>query len=274
MKTNELLEKKLKKYSVKQLVEKLEKNKATEEETPIIVSILESRGQDVSKWKKEIVSQQIQDSIDLESWSDDKSDPEIKLSERAQLAQEVDEFVDVLISSHREGVYTEVMKALGGRYESDLDELLDIATVEQMKEALSFKGIKSNKPEVINAIQKAKINNQKAQEKFEKTIKIQKIKKSKKVDTSFAKEINKSVSLKQVVEKVKNQKYTESKEVSGLVLGSIVEFKTSASSKLPNQVISDGVVKKFNYDNAGKEFVQIQSGQFFFWKRSSSVKVL
>lgn len=66
----------------------------------------------------------------------------IQSSDRDKMADEVDEFVDSLIENNRNGVYNEVMKALGGKFDSDLDYLLDNATEEQLKEALNFKKIK------------------------------------------------------------------------------------------------------------------------------------
>lgn len=136
MKTQELLEKKLKKYSVKQLTGKLEKGNVSEVEVEIIVDILKKRGQDVSKW--EMVS----DDTNVEQPVIEEVTEKGILS---TLKEEVDQFVDLLIQDRREGVYNEVMKVLGGTFESDLDELLEEATESQLKEALSFKTIKSSK---------------------------------------------------------------------------------------------------------------------------------
>jgi hypothetical protein len=139
MESKELLEIKLKKFSVNQIISKLQRG-CPEVEKEICISILKKRGQDVSKFKPvsvvepETVKNEVVEKVE-----------EPLNSTRQQLIEEVDEFVDTLIEDHRDGVYTEVIKTLGGTFESDLDELFENATEAQLKEALSFKNIKSKK---------------------------------------------------------------------------------------------------------------------------------
>lgn len=71
----------------------------------------------------------------------------IQSKTKLDLVNEVDEFVDALIEERRDGVYTEVMKVLGGNFDSDIDDLFESATEEQLKEALTFKKIKAKKEE-------------------------------------------------------------------------------------------------------------------------------
>jgi len=125
------IEKKLKKYSAKQLSAKLEKNSISKVEKEVIIEILKSRDQDVSKWE-EVVEEKIEVSGKVVNSEDSLSG----------MKKEVDDFVDSLIEEKRTGVYNQVMKALGGNFYSDLDDLLEEATEQQLKEALSFKGIK------------------------------------------------------------------------------------------------------------------------------------
>lgn len=175
MKNLELIEKSLKKNSTQQLFSKLGKLNQNSQDYEVIVSILEKRGQDVSNWKNESNIDLILDTVD-ESWADDGSDskesdviPEpINLTPtlRDKLIEEVDQFVDELIKSKRTGVYTEVMRALGGQYDSDIDELFETVSEEQLKDALSFKNLKQDKTEVKNekkdVIKKVKENNKKS----------------------------------------------------------------------------------------------------------------
>jgi len=63
--------------------------------------------------------------------------------ERQELSEKVDAFVDELIAQKRTGVYNEVMKALGGKFNSDLDDLLEQTSKAQMKDALAFQKITS-----------------------------------------------------------------------------------------------------------------------------------
>ena len=50
--------------------------------------------------------------------------------------------MDELIAQKRTGVNLEVLKALGGQYGSDLDVLMENASIEKLKDALSFKNLK------------------------------------------------------------------------------------------------------------------------------------
>lgn len=146
------IEKKLKKYSAKQLLVKIESSSISELEREVIIEILKSRGQDVSKWEQPVEEDVIQDEVPL----------------RERLVKEIDEFVDSLIADKRTGVYTQVMKALGGKFDSDLDSLLDQATESQMKDALCFRGTK--KPEETKTTEKTiKLTRKTTQPKKEAT---------------------------------------------------------------------------------------------------------
>lgn len=230
MKAQELVEKKLKKYSAKQLLTKLEKGNLTKIEKEVAIEILNKRGQDVSMFIEQPVEK-----VEEEQPTTEDQDFEID-----NLKGEVDLFVDELITANRTGVYTEVMKALGGNYESDLEELLDVATIEQLKEALSFKKIKSSedkKPTV------------------EKT--------STPKPTTTIKKESKSVILE------------EAEENKGLKNGVEVEFKAAGNSKFPNEMITGKVDKVYKCHKANmKEYCKIVSEKGTFYKRTNSVKVL
>ena len=218
------IEKKLKKYSAKQLSAKLEKNSISEVEKEVIIEILKSRGQDVSKWEEV-------DTNEKEVNSEDLLD---------SMKKEVDEFVDSLIEEKRTGVYNQVMKSLGGNFDSDLDDLLEEVTEQQLKEALSFKGIK------------------KVSEKIEKS---KTTPKEKSADDKKSK--SKSIFLE------------ESEETKGLKSNSNVEFKAAANSKYSNQFIKGVVVSVYKCHNANfKEYCKISTEHGIFYKRSKSVKVL
>lgn len=222
------IEKKLKKYSAKQLSAKLEKNSISEVEKEVIIEILKSRGQDVSKWE-EVVEKV--DTNEKEVNSEDLLD---------SMKKEVDEFVDSLIEEKRTGVYNQVMKSLGGNFDSDLDDLLEEVTEQQLKEALSFKGIK------------------KVSEKIEKS---KTTPKEKSADDKKSK--SKSIFLE------------ESEETKGLKSNSNVEFKAAANSKYSNQFIKGVVVSVYKCHNANfKEYCKISTEHGIFYKRSKSVKVL
>jgi len=223
------IEKKLKKYSAKQLSAKLEKNSISKVEKEVIIEILKSRDQDVSKWE-EVVEEKIEVSGKVVNSEDSLSG----------MKKEVDDFVDSLIEEKRTGVYNQVMKALGGNFYSDLDDLLEEATEQQLKEALSFKGIKK----VSEKIEKSKITP-----------------KEKSADDKKSK--SKSIFLE------------ESEETKGLKSNSNVEFKAAANSKYSNQFIKGVVVSVYKCHNANfKEYCKISTEHGIFYKRSKSVKVL
>ena len=141
MENQELVEKRLKKSSSIQLVEKLTKNKFSQSEVVAAVNLLESRGQDVSAWK------QLEEVVEPEAKEPTKEELKASAEEaRLELVKSVDLFIDKLIEDKRSGVYTEAMKSLGGAFESDLDDLLDNATIEQLKDTLKLGKIK--KPEL------------------------------------------------------------------------------------------------------------------------------
>lgn len=130
------------------MIEKLEKNKFSQSEVVAAISLLESRNVDVSSWK------QVEEKIEEKEIETPKTLTKEELKEvveqtRKELVEKVDTFIDTLISAKRSGVYTEVMKALGGKFESDLDELLENATIEQLKDALSFDKIKPAEKVVV-----------------------------------------------------------------------------------------------------------------------------
>lgn len=160
MKTNEIIEKKLKKYSAVQLLTKLEKGNLPESEKEVAIEILEKRGQDVSKFKPVPIVEPEEVEVKVES-----KEVEKPKKTKLDLVSEVDDFVDTLIEDHRDGVYNEVMKALGGKFDSDIDELFENATEEQLKEALSFKKIKAKKEEPTQSKVQKKIEG-----KTEKTV--------------------------------------------------------------------------------------------------------
>ena len=148
MKTNEIIEKKLKKYSAVQLLAKLEKGNLPESEKEVAIEILDKRGQDVSKFKPVPIVEPGVVKNEVEEIVKEKVEV-VLIPTRQQLIEEIDEFVDALIEDHRGDVYTEVMKVLGGNFDSDIDDLFENATEEQLKEALSFKNIKSKKSETL-----------------------------------------------------------------------------------------------------------------------------
>lgn len=153
MKTLELIEKSLKKNSTQQLISKLEKLNENSQEFEVIISILEKRGQDVSKWKKdekqeEVVVYQSEEELTQEEREILEKIEDKEQSLRDRLIEEVDQFMDELIAGKRTGVNLEVLKALGGQYGSDLDELLENASIERLKDALSFKNLKQKAEKV------------------------------------------------------------------------------------------------------------------------------
>lgn len=167
------VEKKLKNYSATQLVSKLEKGNMTDIEREVAIEILKKRGQDVSKWEITLEAQEpevekalvpVQEELKEEEQTPVSLPMEPTPAEQvlSELAREVDEFVDEIILQKRSGVYGEVMKALGGRPDSDLDEILEKATKEQLKDALSFRGLK--KSEEPKKPQKAKVEKKESED--------------------------------------------------------------------------------------------------------------
>ena len=131
-----VVEKRFRKYSTKQLKSKLEgAPSGTEKE--VIEKILAER-EGVSSVEAEVEGEKV-----VITMLRDPQDDYLK-----SLRDMVDKFVDELIESKRSGVYFEVMKALGGRFDSDLDELLEAADESQLKDALSFKGCSKKEAEV------------------------------------------------------------------------------------------------------------------------------
>ena len=149
MKNLELIEKSLKKNSTQQLISKLEKLNENSQEFEVIISILEKRGQDISKWKKdekqeEVVVYQSEEELTPEEQEIIEKSENKEQSLRDKLIEEVDQFMDELIAQKRTGVNLEVLKALGGQYGSDLDELLENSSIEQLKDALGLKKTEEN----------------------------------------------------------------------------------------------------------------------------------
>lgn len=170
MKSKELIEKSLKKNSTQQLVSKIDKLNSSSVEFEVIISILEKRNFDVSKWKVETSVDQVSESIKDEIHEIIKEESiDLTPTLRDKLIEDVDHLVDELIASKRTGVYTEVMKALGGQYDSDIDELFEKATEEQLRDALVFQNMKQNAEQ-----------NKKTIKKVNEVIKNDKIKKSEK----------------------------------------------------------------------------------------------
>lgn len=232
MKNLELIEKSLKKNSTQQLVSKLEKLNENSQEFEIILSIVEKRGQDVSKWRKEeqkevVVYQSKEELTPEEAEIIDKHESK-ELSEKERLIEEVDKFMDELIAQKRTGVNLEVLKALGGQYGSDLDELLENASIEQLKDALSFKNLKQDKTEVKN----------------EK---------------------------KDVIKKVKenNKKQIESKNIESFNVEFTVALN---SKKAPGEILTGKVVLDFICPIVKKQFFKIKTEKGLFIKKADACK--
>lgn len=152
MKTLELIEKAFKKCSTQQLFAKLAKLNQNSQEYGIIISLLEGRGQNVSNWKNE------EQDAPVSETAQESTTPTLD-----ELKERVDQFVDELIVAKRTGVYTEVMKTLGGDYESDLDDLFEVATMEQLQAALEFKNIPEQvKEETVPKVKKEKVQKEKS----------------------------------------------------------------------------------------------------------------
>ena len=241
MKANEIIEKKLKKYSAAQLISKLEKGNLPESEKEVAIEILEKRGQDVSKWRMASDDTNVEETVTQEP----VKKKEISLS-REELIGKVDAFVDTLIEDHRDGVYTEVMKALGGKFDSDIDELFENATEEQLKEALSFKKIKAKKEEPTQS---------KVQKKVEgKTEKVVKSKEEGKKEKK--------------VSKIKKEKILQSSEVEDLKVGVSVCFLNKENEK-----IYGDIVKIFLSHKNNKEIckINIKDCDKFVHKRTNKL---
>lgn len=256
MKNLELIEKSLKKNSTQQLVSKLEKMDTSNSVYEVIVSLLEKRGQDVSKWKAEepksdVVYEDTEDMTEedlkiVEQHEEKVEEPSL----RDKLIEEVDRFMDELIAQKRTGVNLQVLKALGGMYGSDLDILLENATLEQLQDAISFKSLKPQKEvsKVDSLIAKGKEmkNNQ-----------------PKKEQSILLTKSSKSIILE------------ESEEVEGLKVNSNVEFKAAPSSKLSNQVLNGVVLSVYKCHKSNfKEYCKISFDGNIFYKRSNSLKLV
>ena len=233
MKNLELIEKSLKKNSTQQLISKLEKLNESSQEFEVIISIIEKRGQDVSKWKKdekqeEVVVYQSEEELTHEEQEIIEKSENKEQSLRDKLIEEVDQFMDELITEKRTGVNLEVLKALGGQYGSDLDVLLENASIEQLKDALSFKNLKQDKTEVKN----------------EK---------------------------KDVIKKVKenNKKQIESKNIESFN----VEFTVALNSKkAPGEILTGKVVLDFICPIVKKQFFKIKTEKGLFIKKADACK--
>lgn len=252
----EALIKKFKKFGTLELMKKVEK--LSGDDKLACIEVLKQRNQDVSKWENKVgatesfteeftlesTEEKVQeDFVGADTASGDDQSGSIKVkTNRDNLIEEVDKFIDELIASKRTGVYMQVMKSLGGHYNSDVEELFKNATEEQLKDALTFRGVK----------QEEKVADKKVEKKTPDTKKEKPEPKEK---------------------KVKSEKQFNSKEIENLCIGTLVEFKSSARSKVPNEILK-GVVVKFDYDKVDTEFVQVKSGDNFFWKTSKSVKLV
>ena len=233
MKANEIIEKKFKKYSANQLLSKLEKGNVTSVEKEVVIEILEKRGQDVSKFKSEPKPEKVESKVE-------KKEVEKPKKTKLDLVSEVDEFVDSLIEQKRTGVYIEVMKSLGGTFESDLDDLFEETTIEQLKEALSFKNIKS-----------------------------------KKSDTSEVKSVKKIVEPKKKVQKEEgNKKLLESKTIEkfsdsdDFSVGSKVSFEINGKSKIGT------IARIFIHHKTNKEQCRIKGDdKKVYFKTVKSIKL-
>jgi len=250
MKSKELIEKSLKKNSTQQLVSKIEKLNSSSVEFEVIVSILEKRNFDVSKWKVETSIDQVSESIKDEIHEIIKKESiDLTPTLRDKLIEDVDHLVDELIASKRTVVYTEVMKALGGQYDSDIDELFEKATEEQLREALTFKNFKKEISKVDSLIAKGK----------ELKIKEPKIETPK----PSVNKTKKSIILE------------ESEEIKGLKVDSKVEFKAAPTSKLSNKVLNGVVISVYKCHKSNfKEYCKISFDGNIFYKRSNSLKLV
>jgi len=121
--------KKLKKSTTEQLVKKADK--ASGEELAAIVEVLKGRGQDVTKWETTDAGTAVPEAP--AAADADKI--------REEFLAELDEFVEKVINESRTGIYNEIMKALGGSFDSDIEELYASASLAQIKDALAYKNI-------------------------------------------------------------------------------------------------------------------------------------
>lgn len=190
MKNLELIEKTLKKNSTQQLFSKLGKLNQSSQEYEVILTILKARGQDVSNWEnsKSEESEVVYEDTEGMAEEDLKVVEQVEEKEpslRDKLIEEVDQFMDELIAQKRTGVNLQVLKSLGGQYGSDLDVLLENASIEQLNDALSFKNKKEEK--IVEIERKKKNTNNKKSfikskeiEKFESGIIVSFVDKDKK----------------------------------------------------------------------------------------------
>lgn len=179
----------LKKQTTVALFVKIEKTKSSEERAEI-VAILKERGQDVSKWETvetvetvatETVAEEVAETVadaGTDAVTETVTDAEISGDDEATVAlrKDVDSLIEIVIEEKRIGVYQEIMKALGGKFDSDFEELLAAATVEQLKEAASFRTLAETKKGDEPKAKKEKV----VKEKKEKAPKAEKAPKPKK----------------------------------------------------------------------------------------------
>lgn len=178
---NEVLLNKVKKLTTPQLLAKVEKAKGEEKEA--MISVLSSRGQDVSKWS-------------IESGSAVVS-PEERIAEKRQL---VDDYVDELVSVNNSTEYAKIVIALGGTEDSDYVHLLQGADEAALDNALAVKAgaaavppvkakkEKAPKPEKVVKVKASKPEKVK-KEKAPKKEKVAKVAKVSPTDDSKSAEI-------------------------------------------------------------------------------------
>ena len=153
--------------------------------------------------------------------------------------------MDELIAQKKTGVNLEVLKALGGQYGSDLDVLMENASIEQLKDALSFKGVQSKK-EMIKSTSSIIENKELKKEKSGSIVKS-----------------GKSIILE------------ESEEIKGLKVNSNVEFKAAPTSKLSNQILKGVILSVYKCHKSNfKEYCKISFDGIIFYKRSNSLKLV
>ena len=250
MKNLELIEKSLKKGSTQQLIAKLGKLNANSDEYQIILSIIEKRGQDISKWKSNVTVSEVKveevaeqpKPIAEEKVTDILSpinEPIVsELTLREKLIKKVDEFMDELIATKRHGVNSEVLKALGGKYGDDLDDLFETATEEQLRDALSFKKNESKVEPIV-------------------------VKVTKKKEIKSIKEKKESSSTKM---KINNSK-TENLQR--------VEFQVARNSKkASDETLQGDVVSDFICPKTSKRFFRIKTDKGLFLKKADSCKLI
>lgn len=162
------LVKKYKKFGTAQIISQLGMLK-DEERRNACIEVLKSRGKDVSQFENASLNldemeeepetvEPLSEDVDPEEQPSPVTEPmpeepktkgviERRAMERAVLEDQLEEFIDKLVEENRHGVYGEVLRVLNGNEDSEITDLISGATLVQLKEALSFKGLDVVEPE-------------------------------------------------------------------------------------------------------------------------------